>query len=227
MRRLRERRSLSRQEFADILAEAVGGTYQAETIRRWETGGRPLSKKVNAFIEELALQELSGLSGATPDGLEADDQPIGDGADGPTDTAPGGGAKPLAQLPVGGGPYATACEELWELIATGIGMIGAAVGSEPLMIDGQIILQDKKALGAAWGKLAQTNDTFRRMLVGMTEGGAWMQVILVTGTTTAKCWQVHQQHSYARRMQQQAAQQPASASENGFVDGPDAFDAAA
>jgi hypothetical protein len=60
-----------------------------------------------------------------------------------------------------------------------------------MMVDGQIIAADSPALGAAWAKLAETNETFRKMLIGMTEGGAWLQVALVTGTTVSKCYQNH------------------------------------
>jgi hypothetical protein len=80
-------------------------------------------------------------------------------------------------------------------------MVGAATGSAPLMNDGAIIAADKAELGKAWGRLAETNETFRNMLVGMTTGGAWVQVALVTGTTAAKCWQAN----HAPRMLEQAS----------------------
>ena len=88
--------------------------------------------------------------------------------------------------------YARVCEELFELIATGVGLVGAVTGSEKLRIDGEIILADKKNLGKAYGKLAETNETFRNMLTGMHGGGAWLNVALVTGITAGKLMRNHQ-----------------------------------
>lgn len=200
IRKLRERRGLSRDELAQAINAALGTSYEGETIGRWERGRKPAGK-VEAFLDELAVSELEGLTG----GLEDDDRPLVD--DGPGDTAPGVGSQGpddaarlgLAQPAVGRGVYTRACEELWELIATGVGMVGAATGNLALVNDGAIIANDKAALGAAWGRLAETNDTFRRMLVGMTEGGAWLQVALVSGTTLSKCWGNHQELAAHRR----------------------------
>lgn len=208
IRKLRERRGLSRDELAALITTAIGGgaksgdPYTGETVGRWERGRKPAGKVV-AFLEELAVSELEGVAG----GLEPDDRPLVDD-DGAGDTAPGAGSQGpddarlgLAQPAVGRGVYTRACEELWELVATGVGMVGAATGNMALVNDGAIIANDKAALGAAWGRLAETNDTFRRMLVGMTEGGAWLQVALVSGTTLSKCWGNHQEYAAHRRRQ--------------------------
>lgn len=188
LRKLRERRGLDRNELAELMNSALGTTYSGESIARWERGREP-ARKVQAFLDELAVQEFSTLTGAAG----GDDELELDGGFAPNVDEPPGPGAPAAQpvLVSGSGAMVKACTELWELIATGVGMVGAAVGSEALMNDGAIIAGDKEALGAAWGKLAETNDTFRRMLVGMTEGGAWLQVALVTGTTFSKCWQSH------------------------------------
>lgn len=203
--RLRERRNLSRGDLAELLNASLRNqdgspkSYSAETIARWERG-RPTSKSVDAFLQQLAVSS---------DDLELPgSDPLGDGADGPQqpqDAPPGPGpaATPERQLAIGGGVWAKACEELWEMIATGVGMVGAATGNEALVIDGQIIVGDKEALGKAWGKLAETNETFRKMLIGMTEGGAWMQVAMVTGTTLSRCWNVHQQVDAERKVRGQ------------------------
>ena len=213
LRRLRERRGLSRQELAEALNAALDSTYTADSIARWERGREP-AKKVTAFLEELAVSEFSDVGA----GLEPDDQPLEPPEPAAGDTAPGPGPSPAAQVPVtsGRGAWVKACEELWELVATGVGMVGAATGNLALVNDGAIIAQDKAALGAAWGKLAETNETFRRMLVGMTEGGAWLQVALVTGTTFSKCYQGHAQYAYQRRAQ--TAEPAAPAQDDGRVD---------
>lgn len=207
LQRFRERRGLERQEFAELLNSSLGTNHNGDAISRWERGagqGRPVPKKVAAFLERLALEEfagggeLGGEDGAR--GLEDDDRPIVDDELG-RDSAPGPGAVDPQPALGGGGAYARACEELWELVATGIGLAGGALRSQALIYDSQIILADKEALGAAWGKLAQTNKTFQKMLLSMTEGGAWMQVALVTGTTFTKCWQAHQHVANERRAQ--------------------------
>lgn len=217
LKRLRERRGLDRGELAEAINMALGTNYNGESIARWERGRDP-AKKVTAFLEELAVSEFAGeLAGVD---LPADDRPFDDpAADESGDTPPGPGpAGATAQPPItsGRGVYVKACEELWEMIATGVGMMGAATGNMALVNDGAVIAQDKAALGAAWGKLAETNETFRKMLVSMTEGGAWLQVALVTGTTFSKCWQGHT--VYAAQVRQARQGPPAEVPADGQVD---------
>jgi transcriptional regulator with XRE-family HTH domain len=206
IRKLRERLDLDREEFGQLLGRALGRSpYTAGTIAQWEQNKADKSpgKAVQVFLDELAVSD----SFLAPDGpFGPDGEILADDATPPgLDSVPGPPGGPDAQPPLtsGRGVWTTACTELWELIATGVGMVGAAVGSEPLMMDGQIIDADKAALGAAWGKLAETNETFRKMLVGMTEGGAWLQVAMVTGTTVSKCWQSH--GAYAAHLSAQTA----------------------
>ncbi len=199
LRKFRDRRGLTQKELADLINAALPGRKtDAETVARWERGGRGIGKPVSAFLDELALS--GGIAGDLPDVAQVaasrePDEPgsILDGDPYAGDTAPGPGPAAPAPQPMltGSTLHARACEELWEMIAAGVGMVGAATGNLALMQDGAIIAADKEALGAAWGKLAETNDTFRRMLVGMTEGGAWLAVAMVTGTTVSKCWQSH------------------------------------
>lgn len=196
LRKFRERRGLERAELAELLNSSLGTKYDSEAVARWERGARNPSRSVVAFLEELALEHgFGGAAGDPPDdhpGLEDDD-----GLE-PGDTHPGPGRpEPQLSLVSGGSVYTKACTELWEMVATGIGMVGASLGNHAVMNDGAIIAADAPALGAAWGRLAETNDTFRRMLVGMTDGGVWLQVALATGTTFSKCYQSHAQHAAA------------------------------
>jgi len=198
LRKFRERRGLDRADLADLLNRSLGKQYRTEAVSRWERGegGRPVPRAVQAFLEDLAVS--GGIAGdldaatITPPPAGAADE-LEHNLDGPPagDTAPGPGPTPQPAQIAGPNLYARTSEEQWEMIAMGLGMIGAATGSHALIADGQIIAADKTALGAAYGRLAETNDTFRRMLVGMTEGGAWLQVAMVTGTTVSKCWQSH------------------------------------
>ena len=194
LRKLRARRQWSQRDLAAAINAALDRTYTTGSISPWETGRRPIPADVATFLDELALDT------ALPPDDDGLSQPLADeaGEVAAADTAPGAGrpADSLSPQPaVSGGAYARACTELWELIASGVGMIGAATGSPLLMHDGAIIAGDSKALGEAWGRLAETNATFRKMLVGMTEGGAWLQVALVTGTTVSKCYQSHAQYA--------------------------------
>lgn len=205
LRRLRERRELSPEELAELLNTSLGTDYTGETVKRWERSNRKPAAKVNAFLEELAVRSLTDDLGRGDGGgeLDVDDLPLEDPPAHGQDTAPG--LPPAApKLGSGSSTWAKACEELWELIATGVGMVGAATSNPALLRDGEIILADKQALGAAWGRLAETNETFRRMLVGMTEGGVWLQVAMVTGTTLSKCWQSHQEYAAYLRSQRAA-----------------------
>jgi transcriptional regulator with XRE-family HTH domain len=185
MKRLRERRGWSQAELGAALNAALDRNYGSGSISPWENDKRPVPADVSAFIEELLVDTALPAEEPAPSALPADEPAAGD-------TPPGGDHPQAAQPPLAsGGAWTRACTELWELVATGVGMVGAATGSEAMMVDGQIIAMDSPALGAAWAKLAETNETFRKMLIGMTEGGAWLQVALVTGTTASKMYQNH------------------------------------
>lgn len=215
IRRLRKRLELSQGELGQVIGNALGRDrpYSQASVKDWEMGRRPAPAEVDVFLAGLSV------AGEVPDGdTPATDEPAQLAADSAPSPGPGDSTTSQPVLGSGGGLLARACEDLWEMIATGVGMIGAATGSEPLMADGAIIAADKKALGEAWGKLAETNETFRRMLVSMTEGGAWLQVAMVTGTTVSKCYQSHMAY---------AAHLAAQAETNGQPDYPEPADVAA
>jgi transcriptional regulator with XRE-family HTH domain len=205
---LREERGWSQSELADILNAALGTKFRRGAVGSWENE-RPgknakLTPGASVFLQELASGEIP----AREDESELPPPVLGPAAE---DLPPRWDERaPQPALVSGGGAYAKACEELWEIIASGVGMVGAATGSDALVEDGRIINRDKAELGKAWGKLAETNDTFRKMLMSMTEGGAWMQVALVTGTTASRCYQSH--NEIARR-QRSFAMPPAQEAE--------------
>jgi len=199
IRRLREERGWSQSELADILNAALGKKYRRGTIGAWENEREgkyaKITPSVSVFLRELPLETPLHPPDEEPPpspflGPTAEDIP-------PRWDEPG--QRQLAPGPAARGLHAKACTELWEMIATGVGMVGAATGNDALVEDGAIIARDKEKLGEAWGKLAETNDTFRKMLVSMTEGGAWLQVSLVTGTTVSKCYQSHVQIAQRQR----------------------------
>lgn len=209
--KLRTRLGISQAELAGMLNNALDRNYKSGSVSTWETGRRNIPDPVATFLEQAILQ--ANLSDDTTPPAPPPPPPDADvvvppiGPDGrQADTPPGPGPSP-AGLPVpAGGVYAKACEELWEMIASGIGMVGVATRNDALVDDGKTIAYDKEKLGAAWGKLAETNETFKKMLLSMTEGGAWLQVAVVTGTTFSRCYQNHAAH--AERAAAVAAQTP-------------------
>jgi len=48
-----------------------------------------------------------------------------------------------ALLPTSGNLYSRVCEELFEMVATGVGLVGAATGNDVLQKDGAIIAENK------------------------------------------------------------------------------------
>lgn len=204
LRRFREDQGWSQDELGKLLRASIG-KGSGTTVGKWENGQRPVPDDVAALVVQLQLE------GAFPDEKPLDEEQFGVGFGSPPvegaagDTAPpepgepSTATPPAGQLPLGASSsYAGVCTELWELVATGIGMVGAVIGSEGLRRDGEIIHADREALGRAWGKLAETNDTFRRMILASTTSGAWLEVAMVSGITAGKMYRSHQEIALAR-----------------------------
>ena len=183
LKELREKHGWSQSALAETLNVALDRKYRSAQVSSWEREDRPIPENVSAFLNALAID--MNLGGTGEPRFEAPEPP-----DPTEDSPPFDSFEP--QIPAGtSGIYARACTELWEMVAMGIGMAGAVTGSDKLQADGRIISADSRALGIAYGKLAETNETFRKMLAGATSGGAWLEVALVTGTTVSKCWANH------------------------------------
>lgn len=208
LKALREQRGWAQQDLADVLNGALGRSYGSSTISQWETGKRNTPAAVVAFLEELVVAEfVDGLGPEqTPPPPSSVDDPPGAPL-GVGETPPG---QPALGLP--GGFYSRICAELFEMLGTLIAVTGTAVRNDRLVIDGQIIAADKEALGRAYGKLAETNETFRRMLVGATTSGAWLEVSMVTVGTATKIWHNHMEGRLVAAV-------PAAGAEPSLVDG--------
>ena len=169
LRGLRERLGFNQQQLAEYLNEVTGRRYKGSTVSTWESDKRTIPAVVADSVSALVV----------------------------IDTAPeGDGTEQTAQSPMSSsGIYTRACVDLWGMIAMIVSSAGALSKSAALMQDGFTIDADKQALGRAWGKLAESNETFRKMLVSATSGGAYLEVILVTSTTAGKLFQNH----HARR----------------------------
>jgi transcriptional regulator with XRE-family HTH domain len=204
LRRFREEQGWSQDELGKLLRTSLG-KGSGTTVGKWEKEQRPVPDDVAVLVAQLQLdaampgeppldEDRFGLPGeeAAPVGFAS---PPVEGSAGDTAPPEPGESRALGgQLPLGASTtYTKVCTELWELVATGTGMIGAAIGSENLRRDGEIIHADSAALGRAWGKLAETNDTFRRILLASTTSGAWLELAMVTGLTGGKLYRSHQE----------------------------------
>jgi transcriptional regulator with XRE-family HTH domain len=192
----RERQGWSREQLRELLnaslPEDKAYSSKSDVIGRWERGERKMPAHVGTLLDALELEAAFPPAEVEPAARDyehpAEDSPPPPPTD-ETKPQPSG----VAMLTSGGNPaLARVCEELWEMVATGFGVVGAVTGSEALRRDGEIILAEKEALGKAYGKLAETNATFRKMLTGMTTSGAWLEVAMVTGITGGKMMRSHQ-----------------------------------
>jgi len=230
LRSFREGRGWSRTQLAELLNEALGRSYKDDSIGRWERGQRELPDDVSALLDSVALD--AALGSALPEGDRPEDGEAAPAAPpGDSPPPPPGGAGPPAGgggqivLPTSANPQLTRlCEELWEMVATGVGMVGAVTGSEALRRDGEIIHADKEQLGKAYARLAETNETFRRMITGMTTSGAWLEVAMASGITAGKMMRSHQE---IREQKRQAAAQAAAEEPEVVLDYGDGFPASA
>lgn len=189
LKSFRERRGLSQDDLAELLNGSLDRRYTSSTISQWETGKRPVPAGVGAFLDAFALEQ------ALPPLDTAADPSRGAGAPAPPrveDEPPGGPRRQSPQV-LAGGTYARLCEELFEMVGTGVAILGAALGNERLLRDGQIIDRDKVALGRAYGRLAETNETFRRFLAAAGGGGAWVEIAIVTSGTASAILRNHLQ----------------------------------
>lgn len=184
LRELREARGWSQDQLAQLLNDSLGKKYSSSTISQWETEKRPVVKGVAAFLESLAIEDALPLRDHTEPSPLEQDEPPGPGRESP---APRDGSV------LAGNTYARICTELFEMVATGLSIMGAAIGNERLLIDGLIIDADKQALGRAYGRLAETNDTFRKMLTGATTSGCWLEIAMVSAATSSKLLRNHMQ----------------------------------
>lgn len=204
--RLRKAQGWTRKELASLLTGSLDRAVSETTLGRYEKGERQIPEEVNRFLDALALE-----GGLPPEPDLPSEQAFdeGLGSDAPP-AEPFGAGKPTPPLMHRTGAYVNACTELFEVLATAVGTVGALAGSQVLVADGQILAEDKQALGQAWGKLAETNETLRGWLVAASTSGAWFEVALASGLTAGRLLRNHQQFREARETaaQQQFEQPP-------------------
>jgi hypothetical protein len=199
--RFRELNELSRAQLRDLIEQDVGLRVSTDTIGKWERdkgrtpdvvlrymqGGRQESP----LVDEDEQQQLDGMP------PRPEDPPPGSFSDGTTDDGPK--IKPLqlqSQL------YEKACVDLWLMIGFGVQVAGKGLRSPLVERDGAIIQSQASDLGKAYGKLAEQNETFRRIVVGLTQGGVWVEV---GGVTISLAMAIAGNHSaYAAHLRQQA-----------------------
>lgn len=187
LKSLQKQYGWNNKQLATILNDALGRKYDSSRVSVWRNDRGEIPTDVEAFLAALddpSTEPVSPQSGEDVPFTPAEDTPPRQ-PDTPTKPTPG-----VSVLSVGGS-YSKICTEFFELIATAVGMIGAATGNDALRRDGQIIDQDKRELGAAWGKLAETNETFRNMILATDKQGAYLAVALATGTTVGRIYRNH------------------------------------
>lgn len=180
IKRFREQHGLSQAQLAELINAPLDRKYGSAVVSAWETRKRNIPDHVSVYLDALAME--SNL--APPTGEYGEAPPAED------DFPPGPQTPPL-HIPSIQGSYTRICTELWEMVATGVGMTGALLNNEAVKQDGLILDASKHELGEAYGKLAETNETFRRMLTGMTTQTTWLEVCFVTGKVAGRIYHNH------------------------------------
>lgn len=190
----RELNNMTQADLAKHLTENVGLNVSETTIGRWERDQRHTPEPVVAYMQGGAADSPIAPEPGLDDGAPpaADDAPP---------SVPGGVRRPAPSLQLSSVTYEAACVDLWEMIGFGVKLFGQAVRNPVLMTDGDIIDSQKQDLGRAYGKLAEKNDTFRRLVIGLTQGGIWVEVTSVTVKMAVTIAQNHQ--AYARHVAEQ------------------------
>ena len=151
----RAKRGMTQKQLAELINVSLGRSHVAQKISKWEREVEPVPKNVQTFLTELQLEE------ALPSNLliepeyepPTEDLPPLDGETG--DSAPppppGTAEQVAAILPSGGRTiYARMCEEMFEMVATGIGLIAVATNNPTLTADSR-----NKIHGVVYQRIAQ------------------------------------------------------------------------
>lgn len=195
IRAFRERMNWSQKHLSDLIREALGSGPSQSKLSEMEQGKRETPEHVSVFLDSLSISEGMGNLDFTTEGEARPQEPPPSTP--PEDTVPPPDAREKPTVPISQrNQYTRICTDLWEMVAVGVGGIGAVLGSDSMMVDGRLIDEDKEALGRAYGKLAETNETFRKMLIGATSSGAWLEVCIVTGSTFGKIYRNHASSIY-------------------------------
>ena len=202
LRAHRDRLGMTQEAFGRMLGDALGRRYGADNVGKWERGTIKVPRPVATLLEYGADDTIAATAadakagrGQQPTFTIEDSAPAADGPE----IAAGNGPTLF-----GGAQYAKICEQFFELIATGVGMVGAGIGNETIKRDGEIILANKQQMGAAYGKLAETNEVFRNLLLSSDRQGAYLAVALATGTTAGEIWRNHSLAAAGRQRQARA-----------------------
>jgi transcriptional regulator with XRE-family HTH domain len=198
LREWRKGQGLTQQEVATILNGALGTNYRDYKIGHWENEKRKIPAHVLDFL-------AGGAASTTAVGEES--------AASPGTPAPGEDLPPRAQpdskpalLPVlSGGEYAKACEDLWDMIGFGLVAAGTGLQRPAIRNDGYIICgwEDasgkheglKRELGVAYGKLAERNRTFQRLVIALSQESVWAEVVIVTAKMGQQMYANHMRYA--------------------------------
>lgn len=187
LRKWRDSQGLKQRDVADMLNGAMGRAYTGNVISVWERGDRPIPQDVLAFFTEGASTPPDEPAEGVSSSPLAEPTPSPSGEDVPP--TPQGPRTTLALVP-NDPALAKACEELWDMIGFSLVIFGQGLGKPALRNDGQIICgwEDgagkhtgmKRELGVAYGKLAERNRTFQRIVVALSQESVWAEIAVVT-----------------------------------------------
>lgn len=199
LREWRESKGLTQGQVAEFVNETLMLTepISGNNIGYYERERQRIPADIAAFFDQIV---------ATPDdvidGLEIPEpKPRRPRKPKEQDEAPqapvGSGQQTLPFDP--GRTYTQACTELWRIVALGFSGWGMLFQKPVYIDDGKLIDQQAAALGEAWGKAAEQNETLKRWVGSLSEGGVWVQVSIVTGQLAGSLAQNHMVHRELRR----------------------------
>jgi DNA-binding XRE family transcriptional regulator len=181
VKEFRKLNDMTQQQLADHIAEHTGLKVSVSSVANWERDKTHTPNKVLSYMDTGEVEAGQAPPDAGPLPNMDDQPPLGpDDLSGPQEGAQrpsGGGVKPLS---ITSQAYEKACIDLWQMIGFGVQVAGRGIGSPVVYQDGVIIQAQAGDLGKAYGKLAEQNETFRRLIIGMTQGGVWVEVVGVT-----------------------------------------------
>jgi hypothetical protein len=221
LRAWRKSQGLTSTDLSVLLTDALGKGHGQGSVLRWERGERPVPGSVIDYLAGGAQQQAPGGGGAAA-------EPPGDtpGEDLPPRAQPDTNRPALLPI-VTGGEYAKACEDLWDMIGFGLVAAGTGLRKPAIRNDGYLISgwEDasgkheglKRELGVAYGKLAERNRTFQRLVLAMSQESVWAEVIIVTAKLAQQIYANHMRYA-TLEAQQRAPAREARGSADGFVD---------
>lgn len=206
LREWREQQGLKQRDVADLLNEPLGRKYTGNVVSVWERGDRPIPSDVLEFLTTGGSAPVKPEA-MTEEGHVTTHDPAPPASGDVPPLAPTTAGKPSLALVAHDPALAKACEELWDMFGFSLVAIGSGFDKPAIRNDGQIICgwEDsggkhpgmKRDLGVAYGKLAERNRTFQRIVLALSQESVWAEVTVVT---TKLCIAMYQNHVHVAQV---------------------------